>query len=501
METLKSLYDYETQDAPMLLDIRSDKVLPLSSGNNKHIFRLEPTGYLDKNSMLMFKLKSNVADTLRMNVLNGGLGAIKRVQLAVGDYILNDVEGVSEWATLHNFMEVSRSAQNASLSQYLGNQLYTKVADSKVDDASGVEQQSKGEIIPDSERAGLAVGGSANASTTDGAYDSKVAVVNSLKISQNASNNHQVGIPLGMIIPALKNRRIPLFLFTEYRIYITIEFNDASQFVNNLAKTDYSGNETLQAASGDVSFEDVKLQVDYIIEPAELMEKMRNKINDAGGLVLDFYDVVRVETQLEAGTNGAVQRKEFKLGQNNREVHKIYMTRKFTDKTGFGRNLSLLNEQRIDGVNTESINWYINGKDLYPESEVNSNAILYDHVNSALDRDLDVERPMFMNALDTQFAAMTSPNNPFNGTYKPLAVDLRNGNPGILGAGTLIGNYPIVCKYSRIPTAAVARATGPPAIAGFRKDLGAMDVNFYVMASRRAVIKQGVKGNDVQVTY
>ena len=62
MEVLKSLYDYETLDAPMIMDIRSESVLPLTSGNNKFVFRLEPTGYLDENSLLLFKVKKNVAD-------------------------------------------------------------------------------------------------------------------------------------------------------------------------------------------------------------------------------------------------------------------------------------------------------------------------------------------------------------------------------------------------------------------------------------------------------
>src|SRR5210317_1436067 len=108
MDGLKSLYDYGTSDMENILDIRSETVEPLTSSAKKVVFRLEPTGYLDENSLLQFKLKSNVADVLRMNVFNGGLGAIKRVIFSVGDYILNDVNDVNEWATLHNLLKKSR---------------------------------------------------------------------------------------------------------------------------------------------------------------------------------------------------------------------------------------------------------------------------------------------------------------------------------------------------------------------------------------------------------
>jgi hypothetical protein len=216
---------------------------------------------------------------------------------------------------------------------------------------------------------------------------------------------------------------------------------------------------------------------------------------------MDFFDVVKVEKQLPATTNKQHQKVEFKLGQNNREVHKIYMTRNFTDNTGIeARSLALLNNQRIDGVNTESVNWYINGRDIYPESDVLHNLYLYDQMSEALGQDLSVERPMYDNSLDSQHSSLASPTNPLGGTYKPLGLDLRNGNPSILGGGTMVGNFPILCKYGRIPVSKTARSTGPD-VAGFKQDMNAMNVNFYIMASRRAVITSGIKRNDVAVSY
>ena len=501
MEVLKELYNYDTADAPMVMDIRSENVLPLSSGNRKFVFRLEPNGYLDENSLLLFKLKNNTANELRLNVLNGGLACIKRVRFAVGDYILNDVDGVNEIATLEHLLTKSRAYQNSVLSQYLGNQFYTKVAETQQKDVSGIQRVGKGELVNDPVLGGISVGGSSNASLADGAVDGKVVGVNSLKIKTNIFDNHQVGVPLGMIVPALRGRTIPLFLFDEYRIYITVEFNDASVYAYNLAKTDYSGNETLDAAATDVTVEDVKLQVDYIIEPAELVEKVKNQVKD--GYSMNFYDIVRVESQLETGTAGQVQRKEFKLGQNNREVHKIFTIRRFTDVSGNPktRSQALLGKQRCDGINKEAVNYYVNGRDLLPESEVFQNGFHYDQLGLALDTDLNVERPMFENSKDTQFAGLASRTNPLMGTYKPLGVDLRNGNGGVVGGGTNIGDYPILVKYAREPVADVDTGNDASNQPGTKGDGGPMDMNFYVLASRRAVITSGITKNDVVVSY
>jgi hypothetical protein len=525
LDALKQLYNFDVPDKQNILEIRSETVVPLSSSPFKYVFRLEPTGYLDANTLLLFKLQNETkvgdapADRLRVNCLNGALGAIQRVTFNVGDFVLNDVDGCDRWATLDGLMKTQRTQQNLYMSHYLGNQLYTEPASNDVNYVDGDDEYQsygKGEIIVEPRKSGISVGGYKDATNANGAYDALATRVNSLEIGTDYTQNQQYAVPLGLIIPALQNRQIPLFLFDQYRLYITVYFNTADKFVNNLSYADYDPDVNvlaLFADTKDVSFQDVKLQVDYIIEPAEMMEAVVSKVGEKEGYIMDFYDVVRVQSQLPAVPNqpetGATicnkQKVEFKLGQNNREIHKIYMTRQFTSKISCNtetlRSFSLLGPQRCDGVNEESINWYVNGQDVFPESELFHNGFHYDQLAMALDMDLQVERPMFMNSLDGQYAGLTSPANPLSGTYKPLGLDLRNGTGQILGGGTLIGNYPIICKYSRNAVTPQATVTGENPTIGFRGDAGAMNIDFYVMASRRAIIKSGMKGNDVMVTY
>lgn len=502
-QQLAALYDYKTTtDTENILEIRSDTLDPLTSNATKYVFRLEPTGFLDENSLLTFKLKSRVAldQNCRVNCWNGALGAIQRCELTVGDFVLNDSDGVADWATLETFGTINRAQQNSVLSHYLGNQLYTQSVATASADATPNTVITVGEIYPDPDKSGIALGGNTDGTSADGAAvsvsgDRTVARINSHRLSYDTDLNPTYAVPLGMIIPALKGRTVPLFMFSEYRIYITIYFNTADKYVNKITDTNYAGTGRLVAASDDVSVSNVKLQIDYLIYPSAVQDKLMSQLQTAEGYTMDFFDVVHIMKQLPAGIANTEQSVEFRIGQNDREVHSVYMMRKLLSRGG--RQYSMLLEQRVDGMPLEAIQWNINGDDEYPEFKENFGSH-YDAVAEALGTDLDVERPMFFCDVNTEWAQLAGATNPLLGTYKPLAIDLRNGNPGILGAGRRIGNYPIICKYKRRPHGAVALAANQPQ---FNDTTGAMNVDFYAKCSRRAVITAGAKGNNVVVSY
>lgn len=487
---LKSLYDYQVSDAENILEIRSDTVEPLTSATRKYIFRLEPTGFLDENSLLLFKLKNAGVDQVRVNQWNGVLGAISRVQFQVGDYMLNDVDSVDKWATLNHMAKASRTLNNGVRSHYLGNQFHSQVSDQQ--HLNGADQGvGKGEIVNDSFRSAIGFGGNDDASSGNGGVNGRAAIFNSMRVTQNLSDNHEYAVPLGMIIPALQGRTIPLFMFSEYRIYITVYFNTADKFCNKLTNSDYNAGEDLRADANDITYHDVKLQVDYLIYPSGVVEKMKEQIAGKDGYVMDFYDVTKIEKNIPVGVSGRRQTVEFRIGQNERELHKIYMTRKLNAGKS-GRINAMLLDSRCDGMNNESINWEVNGRDEYSE-DVSNPCVHYDFLTQALNADADLERPMYMSDENTISSALAGFQNPLQATYKPMALDMRNGNPGILGAGRMIGKYPIVCKYSRTPMDAVAGKANATT--------GSMSVDFHIMATRRAVVRSGVRGNSVTVSY
>ena len=502
-QLLAELYDYKTTtDTENILEIRSDTLDPLTSSTSKYVFRLEPTGFLDENSLLTFKLEAAAGENqnCRVNCWNGVLGAIQRCELTVGDFVLNDSDSVADWATLETFGVINRAQQNSVLSHYLGNQFYSQSVATPSNDATPTAIITTGEIYPDPDKCGIALGGWQDGTDAEGAAysargDRTVARINSHRLGEQPMLNPTYAIPLGMIIPALKGRTVPLFMFSEYRIYITVYFNTSDKYCNNITKTDYNGGESLQAGISDVSVANVKLQIDYLIYPSSVQEKLMAQLQTAQGYTMDFYDVVHIMKQLPAGANNVEQSAEFRIGQNDREVHSVYMMRRLNARAG--RQKSLLLEQRVDGMPLESIQWNINGADEYPEFKENFGSH-YDEVCEALGTDLDVERPMYFCDVNTEWSQLAGATNPLLGTYKPLAIDLTNGNPGIMGAGRRIGNYPIICKYKRRPHEAVALAANQPQ---FNNTTGAMTLDFYAKCSRRAVITAGTKGNNVVVSY
>ena len=98
---MSNLFNYDVNLQPAVMDIRSETLEPISSATNRFVFRLDQAGELDANSVLLFKAVSLQGDDtldnlLRVNPYGGGLLAIKRATLQVGDYILNDVNDIGK---------------------------------------------------------------------------------------------------------------------------------------------------------------------------------------------------------------------------------------------------------------------------------------------------------------------------------------------------------------------------------------------------------------------
>lgn len=516
------LFDYTITDKDDIMEVRSDTLDPISSGQNKFTFRLEPTGYLDENSLLMFKLQAtNAASNLcRVNCFNGALGAIKRVIFQVGEFVFNDIDSLHRWATCHHLTKINRNQMNGKMAHYMGNQLYTTTLQAAVPAENPAQgnsyAESTGAIVSNDSLSGIGLGGIADATSATGANNGKVARINSLRINSNPAQNHQYAIPLGLLVPALKDRQIPLFLFDEYRIYIIVYFEDCPAYVNRIDRNNYAGANAadpnaqyLNSSVGDVLPVQVQLQVDYLIYPAYVMEEDKMEVIKEQGYVMDFIDPVKIEKTLPAIANDLeTQSVELRLGQNQREVLSIYMLRQLAKSTptntrGGVRSKALLLDMRCDGVQKEEYNITVNGIDEFPEYKKNPSSH-YDELAMALGADLDLERPMYYCDDNTVYSGLASAYNPLLGTYKPLALDLQNGNMGVIGSGRVIGDYPIVWKYKRTGKQAVARAlnaagTGIPGVPDTTLSMG---VEFFCNVAKRAIIQKTAKGgNNVIVAY
>ncbi len=110
-------------------------------------------------------------------------------------------------------------------------------------------------------------------------------------------------------------------------------------------------------------------------------------------------------------------------------------------------------------------------------------------------------KPLYVSDASAEYGLATTPESGLKGKYKVLALDLRNGNLGIRGAGTSIGQYPIVVRYTRTPHDKISngaldiKGDGAQAVNIAEDDKGVMDVQYYVGTTRIANIKSMPDGS------
>ena len=501
MSTLNDLVDYATPLQPTATEIRTEYIEPITSSTYKYTFRLDQAGYLDTNSMLIFKLKSLQNDNLnRVNQHNGVLGGIKRVIFQVGDNIINDVQDVWKYSTIKN-MNMPNSMKNDYLGHYLGNSMFTDVLkdqnEAPVEDdttatinsyLTEIANATVGSINVNHKKSGIDFG-----SNTDGTNKA----INSMPISTNTANNHQYGITLGMLIPALKGQKIPLFLFDKQRILLTFEFNTSEVYVNSLADTDFANAGIGWSSSGDVVPAEVKMVVDYIVVPTDAQNELIQQTMADGGYRLEFYDVVNVEKNIP----DTIAEVEHRIGQNNRELHNIIMWKE-TDGAQMSRsdNGATLNKgqamfgkyQKCQGFAYEEYNCNIDGRDEF-DHFVYHPVSQYNELTAVLGKDWDVTRAQYCCDDNTAESYLSPLDNGLMGTQKPLGLSLRNGEPVVVGGGRQIGNYPVIWKWKRDVT---------PAVKGnCAKSKFPVKVNYFCEVSRVANILNSGKGMNVIVSY
>lgn len=510
---IAQLMNYQVNLTPNQVDVRTDTLEPIQQSARKFTFRLDQAGYLDLNSMVVFKLLSVGGDTNnnRVNIWNGALGSVSRAILQVGDHILNDVQDVYKYATMTR-MNVPPTQRNKFHGHYLGNQFHTVAHRSgDVQDAFTTDTLTSqdlgvcGSLMIDPDRSGLKKGAAADGTNVR---------INSHPIGSIIENNHQYGITLGMLFPALKGQKIPLFLFDKQRILLTIEFNQPSRYICNIGDNNYNTSGTLAPTDANISIQQCRLVVDYIIMGGDVQGEVQAQTQKQGGYRLEFYDVVNVSKNISAGTNGTRREIEHRIGQNGREVHNIYQWKQYANDSDFGNSINGLanqagnpavapntgakayyREQYAIGVEDEEYQCEVNGRDEYVDFKFNP-VSQYNELKVCLGKPLYVDKPIYTNDGNTSAGLLSMANQGIMGMFKPLGVSLRNGNPSLVGGGRQIGNYPIIFKYKYTPRTQVAKnglnqlSTG----SGF-------NVNYFIEVSRIANIKNTPSGMSVIVSY
>ena len=107
----------------------------------------------------------------------------------------------------------------------------------------------------------------------------------------------------------------------------------------------------------------------------------------------------------------------------------------------------------------------------------------------ALKRDLQVVKPLYVNDPSTEYSLLACPETGLAGKYKPIGLDLQNGNFGVMGAGTMIGQYPIVVRYTRKPHEKITKTIDTTSTIVAADEKGIEDCIYFVGTTRIANIK------------
>ena len=510
-QQLSQLADYSSDAiAPNSMDIRTEYLEPITSSPLKYTFRLDQAGYLDTNSLLVFKLSANNnANQYRVNAFNGVLGGIKRAIFQVGDHIINDIQDLNKYTTLKQVLAGNRSVSNQYTGHYVGSQLWTRVVQGGTDGVVEgttigsnttyqlLDNSVAGTIVVDQDKSGICYGGFA-----DGAG----VRINSQPLHTNKDNNNQYGITLGTLFPALQGQKVPLFLFDKQRILITVEFHGASKYVNKFVagtNINYSagGVNNGIALDADINVVDCRLVVDYIIMPTEAQNKIVAQTQQQGGYKLNFFDVVSVEKNIPAvAVNNSNQEVEHRIGQNNREVHNIYMWKEppivaLNNANNGGANQSghpLRCLQYCMGHSEEEYNVEVNGRDEFDHFVYNP-CSQYNELSESLGADPNLDRVEYVADEMAAGSLLGTTESGLMGTMKPLALCLRNGEQGVIGAGRQIGSYPIVWKWKRRAHTGI--------LSNSYANNQSIKVNYLIECSRTASIMSTPKGMNVMVSY
>ena len=485
MASLQELTNYEATAPDNVMDVRTEFLEPIHSTGNtyKHTFRIDTMGFLDKNTLLCFKPLAKDATVsaagVRANCFNGVLGGVKRVRLLFGDFEIQDLDSVGMWATLNHLMKMRPDSRLKKMGHYLGNQLHTQVlaeTDATISTQGSLGQT--GQIYPNNATSGINYGLFDNVSATGG-----TPAIRSLQITNNGDNNVKCAIPLGMLVPALEERNIPLFLFTDYKVFLEVEFNSStSEWCNKMSNNNYQANAGLNATDGDVVFSEVELLIDYLIFPSKVQEDYRASTQQDGGLTLDFMNVSSVDKTIPLATANVKQQVEHRINAVDSELHYLQQIKKLPNSAN-GWNRVLL-DQRSDGITRQTVQYNINGVNVFPEP-LFSPLQHYNQLTYNLGQDLQLEKPFFCKDINTCSCLLSPPSGQILGKFNINALDLdkSHGNGEIRGNGTMIGNYPIRVIYERTPVASTnSEAPGTPIAC--ESEVGVMETTYFVGQTR-----------------
>lgn len=398
--------DVPTEEPALINTIR---VAPESTStlHNSVKFKFENVGNLTSDSGVVIQptLSSTAtASNVALNIANGVLGSVKRCQLLIDGQTLNDLENPSYLETQRMYSRNTPARLMDYHKNLLGNDLLLDVSDDGNDELSG--------------------GSSIKLSSTNN------FVTERANISSTQANNKKYFVPLHMLgLSFLRHSNLPLYLMKDRNIELILDFEkDCRQYA-------FAGTGTLNDSDVSIALDTCELvQTNILIDQSlqdEQMDFMR-KGNNIDYTLIENYAIKRSITT-SAAVGSEKNQGAIRLNVQNRELHRVLVVSR--DVAPDGTN-PLANQASLS-LGDETYNFKSNGTFMY-DQDINNDAVAF-YLNSIYNNGFSSKISNYQwvaSTLGNSQYTDSDNNQFFAGKFHYVGQSFRNGQVGVVGAGT-----------------------------------------------------------------
>lgn len=406
--------------------INTIRVAPIQVSNqhNRVIFRFENEGLLTRDSGIRVRAQgtSALSSNVCLNVVNGILGSVKRATVKIDGQNLVDL-------IQPNLIETNRMYSRNAPTKLIDFEKSLIGNDFRVITDSNQTDQV---LVDDAAKVGQTFfGPKQNVIFTA----SQNKFIRNVRLSDTAADNKSYFIPLHMLgMNFLRHNNLPLYLMKERNIELILEFDN-----DNCLNWCFEGGaaQAITKSSVKVDLDSCELIQVNIMLDEELAESQKAMLKEQSATftLIESYLVKNSFTSSTANVEAGYS--PIRINAQNREVHKILAA---WNEPAYSTQSDIVCNQQAISLGDVTHNWKINGVLLF-DDDISQSSISY-YLNSEYNNDngLNVPRIAWIcdqSTLDQDDNARAS-HFEWRGRWYYLGQSLRNGNQGVVGAGTAI---------------------------------------------------------------
>jgi hypothetical protein len=406
----------------------------------KVTFKIPKNGILTKDTMLKINLVNLLATTSlannRLNVLNGILGSINRVELKADNKIITS----RELPSYTNTNLIYSQYTNIEILNYWKHIIGCGLA---LTETKNTEDEGSPETLKLDNRIM-----SLNLSNVD---PTLTAFINpnddNINGVTSGSKTRSWGIPLWLLSPFFMSNQLPLFLMRATRdVVLEVYFNDSKEF---LLADETNGQSFLQVDLDNIELCSTHILQDPDLEALEIEQSMTKP------KIYNYNDEYLIKYKIPSGTTDINE--TLRLNLNTRRLNRFLMCFKpirNVDSNDTKATNQVFAEQLSTAFGDQTLQVKMNGLELF-QQPINNDPTLF-HLTTLYNNNLPLQFTRAQTSFNTHMATRPTfdveeqPNRSSNqmlGTLNYLGVSVTNGNPEPLFSSS-VQTTPLEIQYT-----------------------------------------------------